>query len=171
MKPDAWSTENNIGSGENPNRWREFDHASKADGKSSDWRSKWRSDASSSWKVSTLRDRRRSGSGKKMKMRVEAWKTAGVDMRIKEVLRCTPKKEYKKRGTFSCLRGSQWEAVWSSMILKKNGSLCALINNFKWLDQKEYAIQSEGDRTQNQHSEWTSVHDKIAHKEGNIKKL
>ena len=38
------------------------------------------------------------------------------------------------------------------------------------VEQKEHAIQPEGNWTQKIHSEWTSVHDKIAHKEEKTKK-
>ena len=65
----------------------------------------------------------------------------------------------------------QNKSTWSSMILKKNGSLERMENKRKWLEQKDYAIRSEGDHRPKLHSEWTSVHDKIAHKEAYIKKL
>ena len=53
------------------------------------------------------------------------------------------------------------EAVWSSTNLKGKSS---------W-SRKSCAIQPDGDRTRKLHAEWSSVHDKIVHREGIIKEL
>ena len=57
------------------------------------------------------------------------------------------------------------------MISKKKRLIGRTENKFKWLEHKECTIQSEGHRTHKLHAEWTRVHDKMAHKEGNINRL
>ena len=81
------------------------------------------------------------------------------------------RKKCKKKGGFDCLTWCEWKAVLLSIILAGNRSLGKLKSKLEWLEQEEHAVKSKAGRTHWLHLERSSVHERIVHGEGIIKKL
>ena len=97
-------------------------------------------------------------------MRKNVWKKVVVEVESRKVLGRAPREELQTERQF--LEGRM---VFDGF---KNGNAHgAHPKQLSGLIRKSCAIQSDGDRTQKLHSEWSSVHDKIVHRKGIIKEL